>query len=63
MPKPVGKLGAEFTLQTSPESVPAVVFPQELAGDAQAVVDTGQLEFGGVTAEHEPLHKIVPGPV
>ncbi|MEK7567854.1 MAG: hypothetical protein AAB513_02965 [Patescibacteria group bacterium] len=42
--------------------MPLLVAPHEFSADVQAVgAGAGQLEFGGVFAEHEPLHKIVPG--
>ena len=61
MPYPVGFGGIE-ALQTPPTIVPLLVAPHEFSADVQAVgAGAGQLEFGGVFAEHEPLHKIVPG--
>ncbi len=66
VPNPVG-FGGTTALQTPFTTAPLPTKPQEFAEELQetavlvvVVVSTGQLEFEGVTAEHEPLQPIVP---
>lgn len=61
-PNPVG-LGGTTALQDPFTITPLPTNPQELADEEQAtavVSVIGQLEFDGVTAEHNPLQLIVP---